>query len=162
MARKCSLPKRPPVDEQADALSATIPPGISQRESNLFSLRSFLYDFCIPAHSSVSHGYLSTFEDTVRKLGFESDLAKACEAVAFACGGRRLNRPGLSRKADFFHHESVGSLARKIEQSSNAGNHEQLFSVYLLGLYQVCCGGQDRMTLKRIGPARSWRRRTRG
>jgi hypothetical protein len=127
------------VEEQDDALAATIPPGISQRESNLFSLRSFLYDFCVPKHSSACPGYLDTLEDTVRRLGFESDLAKACEAVAFGCGGRRLNRPGLSRKAEFFHHESVSSLARKIEQSSGQGDTEQIFSVYLLGLYQVRC-----------------------
>lgn len=138
-ARKCSLPKRVPNPGTVVVPEDTIPVETSEEESNWFAFRAFLYDFClVSTNSNLSRGYLSELEMMAHRLGPNSDLVKACQAVGFASRGKPLHRPQLMHKAERFYHELLGSLARAIEDPSSVNIAESKLVSMLLGLYQVC------------------------
>ena len=71
-------------------------------------------------------------------LGWRSNFAKACKAVAFAHHGIMLHKPGLTRKAEILCHELLGNLAKAIENSTHAPTAETMNIALLLDLYEVC------------------------
>ena len=107
-----------------------------------FALRAFFYDYCIiSTNHSISRGYLDGLELMVNRLGWQSDLAKACKVVAFASHGIKLSRPGLTRKAEIFYDDLLGSLAKAIQDPACVNTVESLTIAMLLGLYEVnMCG----------------------
>ena len=138
MARKCSLPVR------VSSLGTDIlpedsrPKEVSDEKIEEFALRAFFYDYCIVSvNQSLSRGYLDGLELMLHHLGMQSDLAKACKVVAFASHGIKLRRPILTRKAEIFYHDLLGSLARAIENPAFANTAESLMIAMLLGLYEV-------------------------
>ncbi|RDW57449.1 hypothetical protein BP6252_13787 [Coleophoma cylindrospora] len=137
-ARKCSMPTRAPIPG-TDVLSEDILPAeISQAQSNELALRAFFYDYCIVStNPNLSRGFLSGLEMMAHRLGPQSDLAKACQAVAFGSHGKPLNRPQLVAKAEMFHQELLGSLAEAIENPASANATEAKLVAMLLGLYQI-------------------------
>ena len=73
----------------------------------------------------------------LNRLGWQSDLAKACKVVAFANHGIKLCRPGLTRKAEIFYDDLLRSLAKAIEDPAFVNTAESLTIAMLLGLYEV-------------------------
>ena len=137
-ARKCSLPIRIPLPGTDILPEETLPPEVSQAQSNALALRTFFYDYClISTNSNLSRGFLSSLETMAYHLGLKSDLVKACQAVAFACNGKPLHRPKLVRKAEVFYQELLGSLAKAIENRASANAAESKLVAMLLGLHQV-------------------------
>jgi hypothetical protein len=137
IARKCTLPKRILVAGGILPRDA-LPKEISVAESNGLSLRAFVYDYCLAStNENLSQGFLSGVERMILRLGPRSDLAKACQAVAFAGHGKPLNRPQLIRKGELLYHELLGSLARAIEFPYQVNFAEAKLVALLLGLYQV-------------------------
>ncbi|KAH7316806.1 hypothetical protein B0I35DRAFT_434037 [Stachybotrys elegans] len=144
IARKCSLPRNPPAPEHGYLTADALPHGITQDESNMFGLRAFLYDFCIlPSHDNMSRGFLSTLEVTVRQLGPKSDLARACQAVSFLCGGKMQNRKMFIDKAERFYQELLGSVAKAIDSPVLARAPEVKLMVILLGMHQMVTADED-------------------
>ena len=138
MARKCSLPvldSGPGIDVLPKDHK---PQEISDEKVEEFALRAFFYDYCIiSTNHSLSRGYLDGLELMVQRLGWQSNLAKACKAVAFATHGTKLCRPGLMRKAEVFYHTLLGSLAKAIADQAFVKTRESLSIAILLGLYEV-------------------------
>jgi hypothetical protein len=137
-ARKCSLPMRVPIPGAEVLPEETLPTEISQAESNGLALRAFFYDYCVVStNSNLSRGFLSGLEMMAHRLGPKSDLAKACQAVAFASHGKPLHRPKLIHQAEMIYQELLGSLAKTIESPALANTTESKVVAMLLGLYQV-------------------------
>lgn len=137
-ARKCGMPKRLPFPGTDVLPVDTLPAETSQSESNSLALRAFFYDYCIAStNSNLSRGFLSSLEVMAYRLGPKSDLAKACQAIAFASHGKPLNRPQLVQKAETFHQELLGSFAKAIEAPIYADAAESKLVALLLGIYQV-------------------------
>lgn len=137
-ARKCTLPIR--VREPGtDMLPFDLPPAeVSDEVVEQYAIRSFFYDYCIVStNRSLSRGYLDGLEEMVTRLGFQSDLSKACKLVAFANRGTTLNRPGLTRKSERLYQELLGSLAKALANLDKANIAESLMIAMLLGLYEV-------------------------
>ncbi|KAK0516280.1 hypothetical protein JMJ35_000883 [Cladonia borealis] len=138
MARKCSLPVRvsgPGIDK---------PQEISDEKVEEFALRAFFYDYCIiSTNHSLSRGYFDGLELMVQRLGWQSDLAKACKAVGFATHGTKLYRPGLMRKAEVFYYTLLGSLAKAIADPAFVKTTESLMIAVLLGLYEMIMAGDS-------------------
>lgn len=138
IARRCTLPVRVP-----SPITGTLPPDglpaeVSDSRVEEFALRSFFYDYCISStNHALSRGYLSGLEQLVEKLGWQSDVAKACKVVACATHGKKLRRPGLLRRADVLGSELLASLRRCIETGHEAESDELVLVVVLLGLYEV-------------------------
>ena len=115
-----------------------LPVETSDEKVEEFALRAFLYDYCIVStNRSLSRGYLNGLELMLHRLGWQSDLAKACKAVAFADHGIKLRRPGLVRKAEVSYHDLLGPLAKAIQNSAFVNTAESLMIAMLLGLYEV-------------------------
>ena len=133
-ARKCSLPVRTN-GPAADVL----PQEITDGQVEEYALRAFFYDYCIVStNRSLSRGYLDGLEKMVHQQGADSDLAKACKVVAFACQGIKLSRPTtLTRKAEMIYHDVLGSLAKVIANIESANVVESVVIAMLLGLYEV-------------------------
>ena len=138
MARKCSLPIRASGTTD-DALPEDGKPlEVSDEKVEEFALRAFFYDYCIVSmNQHLSRGYLHGLELLVHRLGWQSDLAKACKVVGFANHGIKLNRPVLTWKAEVLYHDVLGSLAEAIKGSTSAATSESLMIAMLLGLYEV-------------------------
>lgn len=114
------------------------PREVSNEKVEEFALRAFFYDYCIiSTNPSISRGYLNGLESMLNHLGWQSDPAKACKAVAFASHGIKLSRPGLTRKADILYNDLLRSLAKAILDPAFVNNIESLTIATLLGLYEV-------------------------
>lgn len=138
LARRCSLPKRELNEETGVLPSDTLPPGITQAQSDHFAFRNFLYDFCIDSTDrGSSKGYLSGFERFARTFSPTSDLVKACAAVGFAVHSRPLRRPSLGHRADVLYQEVVTVAVRSIANGADANDPELRCLVLLLGLHEV-------------------------
>jgi hypothetical protein len=115
-----------------------LPQEVTYEEVEEFALGSFFYDYpIISVNHSLSRGYLDGLELMLRDLGLQSDLAKACKAVAFASGGIKLRRPVLMQKAEILYRELLGSFARAMENPHFANTAESVMIAMLLGLYEV-------------------------
>ena len=115
------------------------PREVSDEKIEEFALRAFFYDYCIlSTNHSISRGYLDGLELMVNRLGWQSDLAKACKVVAFASHGIKLCRPSLTRKAETFNDDLLRSLAKDIQDPAFVNTAESLTIAMLLGLYEVC------------------------
>ena len=137
-ARKCSLPVRVSKPGTDILPEDGQPQELSNEKVEEFALRAFFYDYCIVSMNPyLSRGYLDGLELMLHQLGWESDLAKACKAVAFASHGSKLRRPVLKQKAEMLYHNLLGSLAKAIEDSAFATTAELLMIAMLLGLYEV-------------------------
>jgi hypothetical protein len=137
-ARKCSMPMRIPISGTGMLPPDAIPPETSDAESNQFALRSFLYDFCIiSTNKNISRGYLPNLENISDRLGPQSDLVKACQAVSFASHGKPLCRPQLVHKAEVFYQEILGAFAKSIQIPETANAAGSKLIAMLLGIYQV-------------------------
>jgi hypothetical protein len=137
--RKCTLPKRIPLPGTSILPRDDIPPETSQDESNILGLRCFFFDYHMPsANKNLSRSCFSSLEARVHRLGPKSDLVKACLTVSFASHGKPLNRPRFVRKAQQFHQELLGSLARSIScQLAVSTTTDLKLIALLMGLYQV-------------------------
>ena len=139
MERKCNLPV-PVVDSDTDILPKD---GRSQEvfeeKVDEFALRTFFDNYCISStNHALSRGYLDGLERMLHHLGWRSNLAKACKAVAFAHHGILLHEPELTRKAEILYHELLGTLAKAVKGSTHAHTAETMTIALLLGLYEVC------------------------
>ena len=115
------------------------PREVSDEKVEEFALRAFFYDYCIlSTNHSISRGYLDGLELMVNRLGWQSDVAKACKVVAFASHGIKLCRPGLTRTAETFYDDLLGSLAKAIQDPAFVNIAESLTIAMLLGLYEAC------------------------
>ncbi|KAH8883180.1 hypothetical protein GQ53DRAFT_787037 [Thozetella sp. PMI_491] len=111
---------------------------MTQAQSNLLALRAFFYGYCLTsANQNLSRDFLPGLEMAIYRLGPGSDLAKACQAVEFASGGRYLHRPQLILKAESFHQELVGSLGRLLGRNDVKRGPESTLVSMLLGLGQM-------------------------
>lgn len=137
-ARKCTLPRRSPIPGTNLLPEDTLPTEVTVDESNALALRAFFYDFCvISTNRNISHGYLSSLEKTVTRLGPKSDLAKVCQAIACASHGKPERRPQFINRAETSYHHLLGSLAKKLESSSTENTAETRLLAMLLGFYQM-------------------------
>lgn len=138
MARKCGLPKRVPIPGTAILPEDTIPAEVSEDQSNMLGLRSFMYDYpTISANESLSRSYLCGLEGMACRSGPKSDLTKACQAVSFASHGKPMNRPRFVDKASKFYQELLVSLARTLESPPSKDAKELKVIAMLLGIFQV-------------------------
>ncbi|RDL35209.1 uncharacterized protein BP5553_07140 [Venustampulla echinocandica] len=138
IARKCVIPKRVPIPGTDILPEDAIPPETSEEDSNMLALRCFLYDYyMISANRSLSRSYLSGLDELTHRLGPKSDLAKACQVVAFASHAKPLHRPRFIRKSGIFYQELLASLARAIEGSRSGNSVELKVIAMSLGLYQI-------------------------
>lgn len=132
------LPKRVPIPGTDLFLSDVGPAETPMKKSYEFALRAFFYDFCIPqTNGKLSRGFLSGLEAMAYRLGPESNLAKACQAVSFFSHAKPLNRPHMHERAERLHQELLGSLARAIEEPTLVASLETRYIALLLGLYEV-------------------------
>jgi hypothetical protein len=138
IARKCSLPVRIPCPITGILPEDKQPKQFSVEEVDKFVLQAFFYDYCVTStNHSLSRGYLDGLESMIRQLGPDSDLARACKAVAFANHGIKLDRPRLTGKGETIYQDLLGSLARSIENPAFADTSESVMIAMLLGLYEV-------------------------
>ncbi|KAH8681804.1 hypothetical protein BX600DRAFT_491961 [Xylariales sp. PMI_506] len=138
LPRKCSLPKRVPFPGSDILPRDTIPRETTVEESHMLALRSFLYDFSTSSiNRNISRGYLSGLVTLVQRLGPSSNVAKACQAVAFANRGRPLNRPRFVRKAQLLYQDLLLSSAKALNSSRLTGTTELRLIALMMGLFQV-------------------------
>ncbi|UPL00156.1 hypothetical protein LCI18_011090 [Fusarium solani-melongenae] len=137
-ARRCMLPRRAPIPGTNLFLSDVGPTETPVKKSYEFALRAFFYDFCIPeTNGKLSRGFLSGLEAMAYRLGPESNLVKACQAVSFFSHAKPLNRPHMHERAERLHQELLGSLARAIEVPTLVESLETRYIALLLGLYEI-------------------------
>ena len=137
-ARKCSLPVRVSTPGTGILPEDSKPQEVSDEKIEDFALRAFFYDYCIiSVNQSLSRGYLNGLEVMLHRLGWQSDLAKACKVVAFANHGIRLCRPILTHKAQVLYHDLLGSLGKALANTAFGTAAELLVIATLLGLYEV-------------------------
>lgn len=107
--------------------------------SNSLALRAFFYDFCvISTNHNLSRGFLSGLEPLALRLGLESDLAKACQAVGFVCHAKPKGSPRLMQVAEALYQELLSSMTGAIQRPETANATETRLIITLLGLYEVC------------------------
>jgi hypothetical protein len=138
MARKCTLPARAPLPG-SDVMPEDIRPiEVPEDQVEQFALGAFFYDYpIISTNREMSRGYLDGLEGMLQQLGPQSDLAKACKVVGFAAHGIKLRRPHLTKRAESFYQDLLGTLARGIDDPAFATSAESLMIAMLLGLYEV-------------------------
>ncbi|KAL4783589.1 hypothetical protein BJX76DRAFT_368333 [Aspergillus varians] len=103
-----------------------------------YALRAFFYDYCItPVNPEVSRGFLAGLESMVHHQGLQSQVAKACKAIAFASHGLKLNRPFLTRKAEELYHELLTTLAHAIKDPTLINRADAAVMAILLGLFEM-------------------------
>lgn len=139
IARKCSLPIQDRPLNTGASIGSDVPKEVSEEASDRLALSAFFHDYCIVStNPALSRGFLSGLEKTLHRLGFDSDLAKACKLVAFANHGITLNRPTLSHRAEAMYPDLVATLKVLIQNStSSAVSDEAVLIAMLLGLYEV-------------------------
>lgn len=137
-ARKCSLPVRVP-DPSTKNLPEDCPPQeVPSEKTEEFALRAFFHDYCITStNPSLSLGHLSGLESIIHHLGWQSNVAKACKAVAYANHGIKLCRPSLTRKAETYYQDLLASLVEAMNNPTTASTTGSLIIAMLLGLYEV-------------------------
>ncbi|PMD32695.1 hypothetical protein L207DRAFT_440254 [Hyaloscypha variabilis F] len=110
-----------------------------------FALGAFFYDYpIISTNREMSRGYLDGLEGMLQQLGPQSDLAKACKVVGFAAHGIKLRRPHLTKRAESFYQDLLGTLARGIDDPAFATSAESLMIAMLLGLYEIVMADENR------------------
>ncbi|KAL2833573.1 hypothetical protein BJY01DRAFT_225053 [Aspergillus pseudoustus] len=138
MARKCSLPARVPVPG-SDVLPLDVgPKEVTPELMEECTLRAFFYDYClVPINPTLSRGLLGRLELMVNRLGLQSQVAKACQAVGYACHGIKLSRPFLLQKAEELYYGLLSSLAHAIRDPKAVNKEETAVMAILLGLYEM-------------------------
>lgn len=140
IGRKCSLPVRERLPGTNILASDNSPIEVPDKAVDEFALQAFVYDFCVHSTSqALSRGFLGRLEARLRRLGWKSDLAKACGLVALAKHGISLNRPHLSLRAEKLYQDLVASLAVEIQHppATLANKEDKALVALLLGLYEV-------------------------
>jgi hypothetical protein len=115
----------------------------THEEIEAHCLRAFLYEYCATSvNQNISRGYLHGLENMVRRQTKQSDLAKACRAIAFASHGTFLNRPSLRAKGEFIYQDILKSVTQAIGKiallGSSRASVEMMAVIVLLGMYEVC------------------------
>lgn len=138
-ARKCSLPKRTADPGTGFLPEDNLPAHVSAEMSNTLALRAFFYDYCVTStNKNLSRGYLSGLEMLTQRLGPQSNLVKACQAVSLASHGKPLKRPRIVQLSEAMYHELLSSFAGAIQDPEVAKAVDTRLVVMLLGLYEVC------------------------
>ncbi|KAH8674132.1 hypothetical protein BX600DRAFT_457059 [Xylariales sp. PMI_506] len=142
-ALKCSLPRRVPLPGTDILPEDKLPAEISEAESDSLALRAFFYDYCIiPINPDLSRGFLSDVEMMAQRLGPNSNLVRACQAVSYVGHGKPLNRPYLVNKAKTMYQRLLRSFARAIENLDSANPRELKLVAMLLGIYELQMAGE--------------------
>lgn len=80
IARKCSLPVQERPLGAGSSIESDVPRKVPDEVSDRLALSAFFYDYCVVStNPALSRGFLSGLEKTLQRLGFESNLAKACK-----------------------------------------------------------------------------------
>jgi len=140
IGRKCSLPVRACLPGTNTLANDDSPIEVPDQAVDEFALQAFVYAFCVSSTTQdLSRGFLGRLEPRLHRLGWTSDLARACGLVAFAKHGISLNRPHLTRRAEKLYQDLVGSLAVDIQRpaASSANKEGRTLVALLLGLYEV-------------------------
>ncbi|OKL58468.1 hypothetical protein UA08_05976 [Talaromyces atroroseus] len=141
IARKCSLPVREPLPGTNILPPDTTPKEVNIEQSDDYALGAFFYDYCIASsNNKISPGFLSRLEQMFYSAKSHSMLKKACEAVAYASNGRKLNRPHLKRRGMELYHNVLSWFAVAIHDSEPTKTPEYLAVTTLLGLYEIITG----------------------
>jgi hypothetical protein len=138
--RKCSLPVRGRLPGTNILANHDSPIEVPDKAVDEFALQAFVYDFCVSStNQALSRGFLGRLEPRLHRLGWKSDLTKACGLVAFAKHGISLNRPHLTLRAEKLYQDLVASLADDIQHSPAilANKENKALVASLLGLYEV-------------------------
>ncbi|KAJ5819705.1 hypothetical protein N7474_005296 [Penicillium riverlandense] len=136
IGRKCSLPVRGHLPGTNILANDNSPIEVPDEAVDEFALQAFVYDFCVSStNQALSRGFLGRLESRLHRLGWKSNLAKACELVAFAKHGISLNRPHLTLRAEKLYQNLVASLAVDIQHPPN--KEDKVLVALLLGLYEV-------------------------
>ncbi|KAH8878940.1 hypothetical protein GQ53DRAFT_756333 [Thozetella sp. PMI_491] len=137
-ARKCTLPARKPIPGTDIIPVDALPPETTRAQSDLLSLWSFFYDYCvIPANHDLSRGFLSNLEPLTNRLGYDSDLVRACQAIALGHHGKILSRPLFTERAEQKYEALLGSFASAIGNIATGSADEKRRVAMLLGIYQI-------------------------
>jgi hypothetical protein len=138
IARKCTLPARAPINGTDVLPHDGRPPEINCAVDKAYSVRSFIYDFCVVSpNRDLSRGFLSGVEPMFHRLGLDSNLAKACQIVSTGTHSKPLQRPSLTYMAQHVYQDLLGCLAGSIENPSSQNAAESKVVAMLLGIYQV-------------------------
>lgn len=137
MAKKCSLPARE-VDPKTGLLYEDGPPKeVNQEQMRRFALQAFFHDYSVSTpNASLSGGFLGGLERMVQRLGFDSPVADACKATAFASNGLKLSREYMINEAEVLHQNLLNHLALRMKTPAASGTGTLAIAI-LLGLYQV-------------------------
>ncbi|KAL2867803.1 putative C6 transcription factor [Aspergillus lucknowensis] len=142
MARKCTLSARVPLPGSNIVPPDTVPEDMTRDMIEKVVLGAFFHDYClVPPNAAYFRGFLGGLEPMVRRLGLQSQVSRACCAVAFANHGLKLNRPLLVRKAEMLYYDLLKSLAHAIECPEVANREEIAVMAILLGLYEMIMAG---------------------
>lgn len=107
-------------------------------EADDFAMRSFFYDFCIISENHcLSRGFLGNLEAMLRRHSLDSDLSKACRAVAYASRGTTLKRPPLVQRGRDYHDQVLSHFPKHVADPTRAYSTETLAISMLLGLFEV-------------------------
>ncbi len=118
------------------------PSEITETERDSFTLRSFFYDYCIsPANRDLSRGFLSGLEVLAYRVGYQSNLVKACQAISLGGHGKTLGRTLRVKRAEMIYQELLGSFAEAIGGRTLINIGELIRVAMVLGLYQVSASG---------------------
>lgn len=140
IGRKCSLPVRGQLPGTSILANDDSPIEVPDQAVDEFALQAFVYDFCVSSsNKALSRGFLGRLEPRLHRLGWKSNLAKACGLVAFAKHGISLNRPHLTLRAEKLYQDLVASLAVDIQHppATLANKEDKVLVALLLGLYEV-------------------------
>lgn len=138
MPRKCTLPVREPFPGTDSFPADDLPKEVTDEQETIYCLQSFLFEFCIaPLHDETQPGFLAGLQNMILYHGIHSNIAKACQAVAFASGGICLGRPVLTKKAETLYNDLLGELANAVAGVAIPAEAELLAIAMLLGLYEV-------------------------
>ncbi|KAL2831551.1 hypothetical protein BDW59DRAFT_182191 [Aspergillus cavernicola] len=114
------------------------PKEVTNEAMEEYALQAFFYDYCLaPINPTFSCGFLGGLEVMVHRLGRQSPVSKACQAVAFASHGLKLTRPFLTRKAEELYQSLLRSLAHAIKDPKMANKTDTAVMAILLGLYEL-------------------------
>ncbi|KAI9148838.1 Transcription factor dbaG [Paramyrothecium foliicola] len=109
----------------------------TEEEKVDYALRAFYYDFCVLPSSTGSRGFFISLEQHIHRLGTESMLSKACQAVSYVTHGQSLKRQQLLNEAEDMYRQAVGSLARALESPKTSNTVEEKLTSVVLGLYEM-------------------------
>lgn len=102
------------------------------------ALRSFVYEFCLPAAEDIGPGgFLAGLEEILLRQPLDSILVRACQALSHGLTGRQKNRSLVTKRGQWRYEQVVSSFAREIAGPGFAFSVEAVLTAMLLGLYEV-------------------------